>query len=256
MIVAGLSEEKILEELIFDREVVANEAKKLAKKVVARLHKEGRDGVNENHDFIYDIKTAPLNNNWNCVFTVNMQKKPYWQHFASCMVETERGTQDFYLVRGFSVNKPYYIKISSHALKRFRERGVEEKFGVELEYSGVHFAPMIVRKGEFITWMKITDPKLLAFVLDSEDSYLITNLFYTLYGCYIGYETEKGNYEFNTFLSNEKKLMKLGEDHAMQLCKYAHIALNPSFYNKKLIERLNSDGLQDLVGVYPYKLLP
>lgn len=44
MIVSSLSEERILEELIFDRKIMANEARKIARKAVLRQQKAGRDG--------------------------------------------------------------------------------------------------------------------------------------------------------------------------------------------------------------------
>ena len=57
MIIPNLSEDKILEELVVDRQIVANEAKKIAKKRVARLQKEGRDGINEDNELQLEIRT-------------------------------------------------------------------------------------------------------------------------------------------------------------------------------------------------------
>ena len=115
-----LSEEKILEELVCDREAVALEARKVAKKIVSRLQREGRDGVDNNYTESFNFKTKH-NNNWSCHYVVNMARKPYWYHEAVCVVESGQGTKDYYIVRGFSVDKPYFIKMSTHVLKRIVE---------------------------------------------------------------------------------------------------------------------------------------
>ena len=257
MIVPGLSEEKILEELIFDRKIVANEAKKIAKKVVARLLKEGRDGIDTDYDSYYTLTTSKLNNKWYYVVVVNLKKKPYWTHYAACMTESIHGTKDYYLLRGFSINNPYFIKVSSHALKRFIERGIGECLHIDVEFNGGDFSPLIFNKGEVITWMKIVDPQLLGIVLDSADKSLITSIFYTHVGCYLGYETECGNYEFRTFLKHSKKLKKLNETEVMQLCHIAHVGLNPSLYTRDVVENLKNDkDFHDIAEWFDYKLMP
>lgn len=257
MIVSGLSEEKILEELQFDRKIVANEAKKIAKKFIACQLKAGRDGIDADYDSYYTLTTSKLNNKWYYVVVVNMKKKPYWTHYAACMAESIHGTKDYYLLRGLSNNKPYFIKVSSHALKRFVERGFGERLHVEVNFSGGDCAPLLFKKGEIITWMKIADPKFLEIVLDSEDKNVITSLFYTHVGCYLGYETEHGNYEFRTFLNNDKKLKKLNETEVMHLCYLAHISLNPSLYTKDIVEKLKNDNdFHDIADWFDFKLMP
>ena len=51
MIISGLPEDRILEELIVDSKIIANEAKKIAKKAILRLQKSGRDGIDDDVDF-------------------------------------------------------------------------------------------------------------------------------------------------------------------------------------------------------------
>lgn len=256
MIIPGLSEEKILEELVHDREIVAKEIKKKAKKIVARMLKEGRDGIDKDQDFNYEMFSGSLNNKWLCSMVVNMATKPYWYHEAVCKVESNIGSKDYYFVRGFSNNKPYFIKISSHTLKRFRERGVEERFNEKMPFPSENFMPFLIRKGETITWMKITDPKYLKLVVESEDENVLPILFYTLYGCYLGNKTEKGNYEFKTFLCNDKSLKKTGENDTKDLCHFAHVAFNPYFYNKKLVEHFKEEGYFDVVNFFDNTLMP
>ena len=86
---------------------------------------------------------------------------------------------------------------------------------------------------------------------------VITSLFFTHVGCYLGYETEHGNYEFRTFLNNDKKLKKLNETEVMQLCHIAHVGLNPSLYTKDILEKLKKDkDFHDIAEWFNYKLMP
>ncbi len=263
MIISRLSEDRILEELIFDRKIISNEAKKIAKKEIARYEKEGKVGIDNDNELYYTITTGKLHNTWKCLIIVNMKKKPFWTHYAACMVESEMGSKDFYLVRGFSNNEPYFIRFSSHAIKRFKERGVQERLNTEVDFPIEEWAPTLIRKGEIITWMKITDPKFLGIVLDSEDKNIMTTLFYTSYGCYLGYETEGGNFEFKTFLNNNKSLKKIHETEVMNYCKAAHVLLNPSFYLEEIVENVKKQcgDMKDLADKqiakdYKFKLVP
>ena len=61
MIIQGMHEDKILEELIYDRKLIAKEAKKIARKFIACQKREGRVGIDVNHEFHHNFKTF-LNN--------------------------------------------------------------------------------------------------------------------------------------------------------------------------------------------------
>lgn len=260
MIVSGVSEDKLLEELIADKINIAGVAKKLAKKTIMRLQKIGRGGKKEDLCYTYQIKTKIFRNTWRLVIYINMAKNPKWYHLAACCVESGQGTKDYYIVRGFSNDRPYYIKISSHAIKRFVERGVVERTGMEVPFNGIDFAPSIIRKGEVITWLKVSDPKYWKLVLHFEDNNDLTTLFYTSYGCYLGNVTERGNYEFKTFLNNDKELKKNGETETMLACKYTHIFLNESLYDRQYVRGLMDDELEeikkDTIRYFKNKLMP
>lgn len=261
MIIPGIQEEKILEELIFDRTIVANEAKKRAKKYIARFLKQGRVGIDKEYDYEYTIHTNQNNNKWNCNVTINMVRKPYWSHYAACMVEAGNGQKEYYIVRGFSNNNPYYIRVTSHALKRFKERGIEETLRIESKNVGGDFAALIIQHGEIITWMKVVDPKFWTIVNPFEDSNELTTLFRTLHGCYLGNMTEKGNCEFKTFLGRKKELKKIGETEAMQMCRVAHLIFNESIYDKSVYDIKDDDiesqmMVEEIRNKFPNKLLP
>lgn len=265
MILNSYSEDKILEELLRDYHIIAKEAKKSAQKEVQRLMKLGRDGIDEDITILKDLKTTKLHNNWLLVVIINMSKKVKWFHQSVCYVESNYQSKDYYIVRGFSNDKPYFIKLSSHVLKRCRERLFRDKLKTDTKDLPAGFlATIVIRKGEVIPWMKITDPRLLKVALESDDRHEINTLFYTSCGCFMGYETEKGNVEFKTFLNNDNDLKKAEENVAQYMCRLAHAAFNKNYYSKQYLEDLFTDDytIPDVIGEVmmkykdDYKLLP
>ena len=256
MIIYSLSEERILEELIFDRKIMANEAKKIAKKAVLRQQKAGRDGIDDDIIIFNNFTTTKNHNKWMLQVEVNMAKNPKWRHQAVCVVESDRGTKDFYYVRGFSNNKPYYIRVSSHALKRYKERGIEERLGTKVEPEAYYFAPKLFDVGEIVTWMKVTDPEFMEVILESEDSHEITSLFYTRLGCFLGYETENRNYDFRTLIKNNDIPKKRGESFAWSTAYIAHIVFNKRLHSKKKLQMLEDEGIYFDKDKFKFILLP
>lgn len=80
MIVPNIPESRILDELIFDSKIMANEARKIAKKAILRQQKKGGDGLDEDIDFAYDYTTTKNKNKWRLFVCVNMAKRPMWYH--------------------------------------------------------------------------------------------------------------------------------------------------------------------------------
>ena len=265
MILNNYSEDKILEELLFDYQIIAKEAKKWAKKEVQRQLKLGHDGIDENISILKDYTTTKLHNRWLLVVVINMSKKVKWYHQSICCVESNLQTKDYYIVRGFSSNKPYFIKLSSHVLKRCRERLFSNKLNVDTQLLEAGYLTSIaIRKGEVIPWMKIADPRLLKAVLNSDDMHSFNTLFYTINGCYLGSLTENGNVVFNTFLNNDDLLKKPEENVALFMCRMAHVYFNKKLYSKKYVDEFFDsdekipDILAEVMFEYKdkYKLLP
>lgn len=265
MILNSYSEDKILEELLLDYQIIAKEAKKLAKKEVQRQYKIGHDGIDNNISILRDYTTTRLHNKWLLVVIINMANKTKWHHQSICYVESNRLTKDYYIVRGFSNDKPYFIKISSHVLKRCRERLFTNKLNVDTQpLDAGYLTPLVIRKGEIIPWMKIADPRLLKAVLNAEDMHSFNTLFYTIIGCFLGSFTENGNVIFNTFLNNDDLLKKPEENIALYMCRMAHVFFNKKFYSKQYVEAfLNNDEIiPDVIAEVmieykdKYKLLP
>lgn len=261
MIIPGMSEDKILEELVIDRKIIANEAKKIAKKHISCFLRQGRDGIDEDYEYDFNFYTNRNNNKWSCIILVNMVKKPYWRHFAACMVESDNAQRDYYLLRGLSNNNPYFVRVTSHAMKRFKERGIEETLNIETDTNGADYAGTIFQKGEVVTWLKVVDPKFWKIVSPFSCSSEFTTLFRTLHGCYLGNITEKGNCEFKTFLGRKEELKKIGETEAMKMCKVAHIIFNKSIYDKSVFDIHEDDVesqmmIEEIEQTFPNKLLP
>ncbi len=256
MIIATLSEERILEELIFDRKIMANEAKKIAKKTILSRQKAGRDGIDDDIVLFKNYTTTKNNNKWILEIDINMARIPKWHHQAVCVVESERGTKDFFYVRGFSNNKPYYIKVSSHALKRFKERGVEERIKSQVETDAFYFATMLFAVGEIITWMRVADPEFYSVLLETEDTHGLTTLFFTQLGCFLGYETECGNYDFRTLIKNSEIPKKRGENFAWSTAYVAHVFLNEKLHSSEKLQLIKNEGIYLDKDKFPFKLLP
>ena len=264
MIISGLAEEKILAELIADRKIVANKAKKIATKRIAQMKKSGLDGVDRN-EFISSIFTTEgLHNRWIISVDINMAENPKWYHEATCCVESDFGTRDYYLLRGKKETKPYFIKISSHAMKRFGERKLAKELKCDPEFDSVELSPLIIRKGEIVSWMIVANQKLLKQALACEDRSKFNILFFTSYGCYMGYETQQKNYVFKTYLNHSNNLKTNDERITWQMCKIAHIFLNEKLYDKELRKNFFSNPFQlpkdtyDLIYDFKdkYRLLP
>ncbi len=265
MILQNFSEEMILQELLTDYKIISKEAKKIAQKEVLHQLKIGHDGIDEDISILRDLTTTKLHNKWLLVVVINMSKKIKWFHQSVCCVESSRQSKDYYIVRGFSNNKPYYIKISSHVLKRCRERLFIGRLKYDTKNLPAGFlTPLIIKKGEIIPWMKITDPRFLKITLESDDRYEISTLFYTAIGCFLGYETKNGNVEFNTFLNNNNLLKKPEENVALYMCGLAHMVFNKKLYSKEQIEEVLSDDstipddIAEVMMKYTedYRLLP
>ena len=120
MIVPTYTEEEILRELINDYKYIKRRAKKIADTYLNKVKKSG-GFVRETY---YDVKTiTSLSNNvWFVVIEYDQTKKIPWLLRACCRVEGEKKTKDYYLIRGLSTDNPYYVKITSHTLKRIKER--------------------------------------------------------------------------------------------------------------------------------------
>ena len=136
MILPSFTEQQILEELITDRKEVAKEAKKIASKAIANQRKTGQ-GEHGKVQLLHFEITTKLHNKWYIAIILNAAHNANWFHEAACFVESEYGNKDYYILRGMMNRKPYFIKITAHAMSRFNQREIGESLNLDTDfYSG------------------------------------------------------------------------------------------------------------------------
>lgn len=114
---------EIIQELEKDLQWIHAEAKKKAKKLKLKIIASGitnKETVNE-----YTM-TSPLNNQWYVTTNFRLNRAIPLQIKASCAVESQYGTLDHLILRGLTYGGRYYVRITSHAISRMKER--DERF--------------------------------------------------------------------------------------------------------------------------------
>lgn len=123
MIVPSYTDEMTLRELMDDWPSVKRAAKKLSKKLLEKLPK-GRIGVPSAGFYGRSGTFITKNcNRWH----VSVHCRPnstMWYSTCFAEVESKFGTRTCIYLRGMNTEKPYYIEIIPHAIKRIRERYV------------------------------------------------------------------------------------------------------------------------------------
>ena len=137
------------------------------------LHKVRKSGafVRETDYESYTVKTVS-SKKWNVEIEYDQTKKIPWLFRACCIVESEKKTKDYYVVRGLNTDNPYFVKVTSHALKRAKERNHFDKFHLGLE--------------TYACWTFISDMSYIVLVNR---------------GVYYAIRTQQGNYVFKTYIS-------------------------------------------------------
>lgn len=246
MILPTYSEKEILTELIADYSIVKRLAKKKADYHLLQVKKRG-SFIRETEGYICDVKTSS-NNNWKLLIDYNQKKKIPWVFRACCIVEGEKKTKDFYIVRGINTEKPYFVRVTTHALLRYKERNNLE--GIE-GLTLAELACLTFEHRETAISVRYVDTKFNALLTkfdDLDDLKDMSYLIITNRGEYYGQRTSEGNYVFKTYISTSMGLVewlnyrkgkntkwnKEGElmNHLLLLHQY----FNKSLYNKDLLE--------------------
>lgn len=199
MIIKNSSEEHILGELIEDIQYVKRQAKKLAERGFLEIRKRGAF-VKEDEAHIKHI-TSKNNNKWFIYVIINQTKRIPWYSGACCVVEGENRTKDYYLLRGLSTDKPYYVKLTTHALKRYAERNNFDGEGILEVYAARTF-----EHRETAICERFIDTKYEKLLMNMDDTHEITDMSYYVLcnrGVYYANRTPKGNYTFKTYISVE-----------------------------------------------------
>ncbi len=201
MILPTYTEDQILPELLKDYSIIRKAAKKHADKHLLKAKKTGRY-IRGNYAIRIKITTAS-NNNWYCLVHIDQTKKNPWSFQTCCIVEGINKKKEYYLVRGVNTDKPYFIKITSHVIKRYKERNKLSDNICKIcppEYIVCY----IFNRSENIVCCRYMDLNLSVLIPQMEDANDFTNvslMFYTRNGIYFGFRSASGNYLFKTFIT-------------------------------------------------------
>ncbi len=248
MILPTFTEEQILAELIKDYAYIKRHTKKIADTYLRDIKKRGRFLREDDYD-AYDIKT-PLNNNWHVSIVYNQKNKNPWRFCACCIVEGAVKTKDYYLVRGLNTEEPYFVKITTHAIKRFKERNALE------ERTGMTFTPEFIvchtfEHRETAICQRFIDFKydiLLNQMENADEIEDMSHIILTNRGIFYGLRTSKGNYTFKTYISTKmaydevnnvlhKKNSKWEkEGRLIYFMTYSHQYYNRWLYDEDVLE--------------------
>jgi len=264
MILPSYSEQEILSELTEDYKYVKKKAKKVAIDYMQNALKRG-SYIRENE---YDISTVKSKNgnNWRVLVTINPTNKIPWYFSACCFTEGDKRSKDFYILRGTNTDKPYYIKIASHALKRYKERNpiegaFDDKDGLELE----DIPCLLIYHRETIIGARYFEKGFKGSLLDikSADDYSDKScVFLMRTGNFFGERSENGNYLFKTYTSvdmafDEFKNVAEGkhtrwenEACVLGVMLYLHQSYNKEIYR----DQRNSNYFFKIVGNRPMEI--
>ena len=251
MIVSTFTEQEILNELVADfTKSVKPFAKKMARKHLAANTAAFTVGPTLVLDYFY--LTSRNNNKWCVILSYTKDKRASWSCSACCVVQGERRSKDYYVVRGLG-DAPYYIKMSSHVVKRIQERG--NLFSVP----DAGFLPCRIflphETGIAINYLNakyIGNFHLLDGVkFESTHAKMVL----TKNGVFYAFRTDNGNFHFKTFGSPEMTLSNKGKvvDYCLGLDKEAFFTLScfalHQYWNKHLYTKA-------ALEMFLYKFLP
>lgn len=200
MILPNYTESEILQELLNDYKIVKRKAKKIADSHIAKSQKRGCF-IRVDEHFAYDYSTQ-TNNKWKIVVTYNQTNKIPWSFSACCISEGKLKTRDYYIVRGVNTEHPYYIKLTTHALKRWKERNNLDKIG-NLGLDDI--ACTIFDRRETAVCTRYIETKFASVLQAMDDVNDLDDLSYIILisrGVFYGKKTKEGNYLFKTYISS------------------------------------------------------
>lgn len=248
MILTTFSEEQLLAELVIDYKRIKRLTKRTADAYLLKAKKNGRF-IRDTEYQSYTIKTV-LNNKWNVEIEYDQRKNIPWLFRACCIIESDKKTKDYYIVRGVNSDKPYYVKVTSHALKRVRERNNFKRLNIGIET----LACWTFEHRETAICMKYLDAKFHQVLMNMEDADDIDDVSYVVLtnrGIYYATKTPCGNYIFKTYISslmgltellNFRKNKKTKWSQEGELLEYMVIA--HQYYNK---EQYDEDILDEFL---------
>ena len=201
MILPTFKEEQILNELLTDYAEVKRDVRKSVKKRQRAAQKKGHTIRNGSVEV---LTTRTKNgNNWVCCVYYERDRQATWNLSACCEAEGGRGRKDYYLLRGLS-DQPYFIKLTSHAVRRYKERQVKtDMFCAE---GNAAFPCTMFACHEIGICNRYIDDvffKALCNIDIVEDVPDLSHLIFTASGIFFAYKSALGNYTFRTFITHQ-----------------------------------------------------
>lgn len=261
MIIGTLSEEEVLKELTSDYKWIYEQSRRFAKK---KIEVAKRCGLSQVIGWSVDFQDSPSHNKWHAHIDIDMRLKNPWMGTFCCEVESEEfGTKDYYILRGHSIKDPYFIKFTSHVLKRQGERGDV----LDNNDNKREIASLLIHRSETIVLMRYMEFKKVEWLhklkLTEEYSEDHAYILITMRGIYFCYLTPKGNVICKTYITpgmgfsnieikEDKSALSFKDDEGLYsyMGMLIHMAHNQSMYDKKDVEKFfsNSDmSIEDII---------
>ena len=246
MIIPTYTEDEILRELIFDYKIVKRMTKKIAITYLNEIKKRG--GFIRETDYESYTITTVSKNVWNVEIEYDQTQKIPWLFRACCIVEGDKKTKDYYIVRGLNTDKPYYVKVTSHALKRKKERN---KYPYPESLNLAQLACWTFEHRETAICLRYIDLKyqqLLMRFSDSDEFEDMSYIVVTNRGTYYAYKSPKGNFVFKTYISSPMALLEWlnyrkgkntkwsKEGELLNIMITLHQYYNKTLYDKDVLE--------------------
>lgn len=226
MILPTLSEGQINEELKSDYKWLKVELKK----VQQRLEKKLRKADLVKGERVYEIEvTSPANNRWYAQLNLNLQRNPQSHFHSHCIVESDHGTLDYYMLRGLTFGGEYFVKVTSHTIKRIKERLPQLE-----SLNPNRVCSKLFQHRECGSAMKLTDLRFLRIVEESPDTKDVSLLVITMLGIFFAYHTPGNNVVFKTFISVDM-LHRDIEREVYGFCLAGYILQNTSIFPPDII---------------------
>ena len=268
MIVPKYTEKEILSELIKDYANVKKEAKKIASKHLLKAQKSGRF-IRGNEFDSYTINTC-MGNVWNLEIDYDQTKKNPWTFQTCCIVESEKKTKDYYLIRGLNTDKPYFVKVTTHTLLRYRDRN---KMGDNTFFPFLACRTFI--HGETGVCTMFVNFKFLQILNNMDDVDEMKDMSYIVFthcGFYYAQRTPDGNFIFKTYISTAMGLQEMINHKKGKITKWStegellsdlllfHLYFNKKLYDKEVLDNylysiINKDEEYELKKNSPLILL-
>lgn len=201
MILPSFKEDQVLKSLLDDQKGLKKEITKQVKKY-QEYNRKRRHDIDDN--ILYVPYLSPSHNQWHSIIRFTKNGKASWYSMKYCVVESEYGNKDYYFLRGLSDNQPYFVKLSSHVVKRFLERGLKKGWDSELDfqYTKEAFISSIFRLHEIGLSIKNIPYEFLQLyrAADTEEDFEHSRVTYFNAGIFYGTKSQIGNYSFKTFV--------------------------------------------------------